>query len=254
MNTTGSTRQFSQDDLRDYLAASHALESSRSRVEALEQTAAVETFNRQMELLRRRLLDEPRAFREMFIADGIAAVAAEFRQEALSGEFIRAFWEQLLRDDDMSVVLMRFVWSVPLGLKRKFVRALDEHLSERYPIFKGLSENWPMESHIPPYIRSPEERSADFGLVNQGYLGYMNLGLSRREVDLIVWLEVLRDKQCEERPCEVGQCVEGRPEPKGGCPVKIHIPEALDLLGKGRFREAMELIEGINPLPNVTGR
>ncbi len=28
----------------------------------------------------------------------------------------------------------------------------------------------------------------------------------------------------------------------------------LELLGTGRFREAMELIESCNPLPNVTGR
>ncbi|GHU03408.1 hypothetical protein FACS1894158_01760 [Betaproteobacteria bacterium] len=253
MSTPG-TRQFSQDDLRRYLDASNALESSRSQVEALQQTSAVETFNRQLDLLRRRLLDEPQAFRDMFISDGMAAVVAEFRQEDLSADFIHTFWDLLLRDDDTSKILMRFVWGVPLGLKRKFIRALDKHLSERYPLFKGLSENWPAESYIPPYIRSPEERSNDFELVNQGYLGYMNLGYSTREVDLLVWLEVLRDKQCEERPCEIGLCVEGKPEPKGGCPVKIHIPEALELLGNGRFREAMELIEGCNPLPNVTGR
>ena len=36
--------------------------------------------------------------------------------------------------------------------------------------------------------------------------------------------------------------------------MKIHIPEMLDLLGTGRFRQALELIEGCNPLPNVTGR
>ena len=82
----------------------------------------------------------------------------------------------------------------------------------------------------------------------------MNLGYSAREVDLIVWLEVLRDKQCDEKPCEVGLHVPGKFEPKGGCPVKIHIPQVLDLLGNGRFREAMELIENCNPLPNVTGR
>jgi glutamate synthase (NADPH/NADH) small chain len=28
----------------------------------------------------------------------------------------------------------------------------------------------------------------------------------------------------------------------------------LELMGNGRFREAMELIESCNPLPNVTGR
>jgi glutamate synthase (NADPH/NADH) small chain len=252
--STVSTRQFRQDDLQHYLAASDALKNTRGALEALEQTLAVESFNQQMELLRRRLLGDPRAFREMFISDGVAAVAAEFRQEALSAEFTRAFWEQLLRDDDVSIVLMRFVWNVPLGLKRKFIKALDTHLSDRYPLFKGLSEDWPAESHIPPYIRPPEERSNDFELVNQGYLGYKNFGLSQREVDLLVWLEVLRDKQCEEKPCELGLRIEGRPEPKGGCPVRIHIPRMLELLGNGRFREAMELIESINPLPNVTGR
>ena len=134
------------------------------------------------------------------------------------------------------------------------MRALDLHLSDRYPMFKGLSENWPAENFIPPYIRSPEERSNDFELVNQGYLGYMNIGFTAREVDLFVWLEALRDKQCEEKPCEVGLHVPGKFEPKGGCPVKIHIPQVLELLGTGRFREAMELIENCNPLPNVTGR
>ena len=251
--STGST-QFSQDDLQRYREASHALDATRSQIEALEQTAAVGTFNKQMDLLRRRLLNDPQAFREMFISDGAAAIVAEFKQDELSPEFIRTFWDLLLRDDDMSKVLMRFVWGVPLGLKRKFVKALDLHLSDRYPMFKGLSQNWPAESFIPPYIRSPEERSVDFGLVNQGYLGYMNLGYSAREVDLIVWLEVLRDKQCDEKPCEVGLHVPGKFEPKGGCPVKIHIPEMLDLLGNGRFRQAMELIENCNPLPNVTGR
>ena len=82
----------------------------------------------------------------------------------------------------------------------------------------------------------------------------MSQGYSAREVDLFVWLEVLRDKQCDDRPCEIGVLLAGRAEPKGGCPVKIHIPEMLDLLGTGRFREALELIESCNPLPNVTGR
>ncbi|MDR2788898.1 MAG: 2-polyprenylphenol hydroxylase, partial [Candidatus Accumulibacter sp.] len=130
----GSIRPFRQDDLKHYLAASSALEATRSEIEALERTAAVESFSRQMDLLRRRLFNDPRAFREMFISDGMAAVAAEFRQDDLSKEFTVSFWELLLRDDDTSRILMRFVWNVPLGMKRKFIRALDEHLSERYPL------------------------------------------------------------------------------------------------------------------------
>ena len=243
-----------EDDLYRYLNASSTLESTRSQVEALEQSQAVEAFHNQMALLQRRLLKEPQAFRDMFINDGANAIVWEFKQAELSPGFVHTFWDLLLRDDDTSRVLMRFVWNVPLGLKRKFIRALDAHLSDRYPMFKGLSKDWPADNYIPPYIRDPLERSQDFGLVNQGYLGYMNIGFSARDVELFVWLEALRDKQCEDKPCELGVHVPGKFEPKGGCPVKIHIPQMLELLGTGRFREAMELIENCNPLPNVTGR
>ena len=33
----------------------------------------------------------------------------------------------------MSMVLMRFIWSMPLKFKRKFVKAIDDHLSWRSP-------------------------------------------------------------------------------------------------------------------------
>ena len=211
-------------------------------------------FERQLALLRRHLENEPRSLRGVFVADGLQAIAWEFQQPALGAAFTTTLWNLLLRDDAMSAVLLRFLWFLPLKHKRKFVAALDAHLAERYPMFRGLSEGWPGETCIPPYIRPPEQRARDFELVNQGYLGYMNLGYSAREVELFVWLEVLRDKQCEDRPCEIGVLFKDRKEPKGGCPVKIHIPEMLDLLGQGRFRQALELIESCNPLPNVTGR
>ena len=253
MSTEG-LNPASGDELGRYLSASRTLDATRSQIDALEQTEAVETFHRQLALLRRRLLSEPQAFRDIFIADGTEAMVWEFQQDELGPDFIRTLWALMLRDDDTSKVLMRFVWNVPLKLKRKFVRAIDTHLSERYPMFKGLSQNWPAENFIPPYMRDAVERSQDFGLVNQGYLGYMSQGYSAREVEMFVWLEALRDKQCEDKPCELGLHVAGQAEPKGGCPVKIHIPEMLELLGTGRFREAMELIENCNPLPNVTGR
>lgn len=243
-----------RDQLFRYLDASTTLESTRTEVEQLEQTAAVEAFHHQMELLKRRLLTQPESFREMFISDGMSAVAWEFQQQELSEQFTRTLWEMLVRDDDSSAVLMRFLWSVPLGMKRKFIRAIDAHLSDRYPMFDGLSRDWPAGNMIPPYVREAQERARDFGLVNQGYLGYMNLGYSAHEVELFVWLEALRDKQCEEKPCEVGVYIPNKAEPLGGCPVKIHIPEVLALVGTGRFREAMELIESCNPLPDVTGR
>ena len=61
----------------------------------------------------------------------------------------------------MSSLLLRFLWNIPLKFKRKFVRAIDRHLSDRYPMFKGLSEDWPGRNGIPPYIRPPEERAKD---------------------------------------------------------------------------------------------
>ncbi len=208
----------------------------------------------QVELLRRRLEADPQAFRETFIEDGMNAVTWEFSQKELGEDFTRALWDVLLRGDDASRVIMRFLWGVPLSRKRKFIRAIDAHLSDRYPMFAGLSEGWPAGNSIPPHIREPEQREKDFGLVNEGYLGYLNVGYDRGEVDLIVWLEALRDKQCEEKHCEVGIMIAGRAEPQGGCPVKIHIPQVLELVGTGKFHEALELIESCNPLPDVTGR
>ncbi len=211
-------------------------------------------FLKQLDVLKKHLTADPKSLRHLFVADGTQAIAWEFQQPEIGERFIGVLWNLLLRGDDMSTVLQRFIWDLPLKFKRRFIKAIDVHLSARYPMFKGLSEGWPAESFIPPYIRPPEERSHDFDLVNQGYLGYMNLGYSLREVELIVWLEVLRDKQCDERPCEVGTLLEGRKKPLGGCPVKIHIPEMIDLIGKGKIREALELIESANPLPDVTGR
>ena len=243
-----------RDDLTRYLRAAEALTKTADEVEELGRSEAVETYRSQMDLLGRRLQTNPRAFREIFITDGMGAVAAEFRQPELSADFTSTLWAKLLAGNDASLVLMRFIWNLPLGAKRKFIRALDAHLSQRYPVFAGLSQGWPANSSIPPYIRQPEERSEDFELVNQGYLGYLTLGYTQREVDLLVGLEALRDKQCADKPCQLGELLAGRNEPKGGCPVQVAIPDMMQLLGTGHFREAMDLIESINPLPNVTGR
>jgi glutamate synthase (NADPH/NADH) small chain len=252
---------YDQQDLQRYHQANAEIESSRHHIEdvdrerrELEHSEAVALFQKQIELLQRRLVSDPKFFRDAFIAEGTNAISWEFHQEALSEKFTKAFWGLLLRGDDMSSVLLRFIWGIPLKFKRKFIQAIDRHLSERYPMFKGLSEGWPGQNAIPPYIRPAEERAKDFELVTQGYLGYMTLGYSFREVEMFVWLEVLRDKQCDDRPCELGVHVPNKPEPKGGCPVKIHIPEMLNLMGQGKFREAFDLIKHSNPLPNVTGR
>jgi glutamate synthase (NADPH/NADH) small chain len=260
-HTPGSDHGYDRQDLQRYYQAHAEIESSRHHIEdvdrerrALEHSEAVALFQKQIDLLQRRLVSDPKFFREAFIAEGTNAISWEFQQEELGEQFTTALWKLLLRGDAMSSVLLRFIWGIPLKYKRKFIHALDTHLSERYPMFKGLSEGWPGQNAIPPYIRPAEERATDFELVTQGYLGYMSLGYSFREVEMFVWLEVLRDKQCDDRPCELGVHVESKPEPKGGCPVKIHIPEMLNLMGQGKFREALDLIKHSNPLPNVTGR
>ncbi len=86
-------------------------------------------------------------------------------------------------------------------------------------MFDGLSTDWPAGNSIPPYVRGAEDRAHDFELVNQGYLGYMSLGYTARDVDLFVWLEAMRDKQCAEKPCELGIFLAECKEPTGGCPV-----------------------------------
>ncbi|MCL2786924.1 MAG: sulfide/dihydroorotate dehydrogenase-like FAD/NAD-binding protein [Micrococcales bacterium] len=243
------------DQARRWLGARDQLDAALDEVEELEESPGVATFQSQMDLLQRRLLTEPRAFREMFIADGMAAIAEEFAQgNELSAQFTGDLWEVLLAGGDAAIVLQRFLWALPVGRKRIFIRALEAHLSQRYPMFVGLGAAWPAGTAIDPYIREPEDRSEDFELVNKGYLGYRDLGYSLREVELLVWLEALRDKQCAEKPCELGLFLGAHAAPKGGCPVKVHIPEMFDLLAQGRFDEALAQLEAVNPLPNVTGR
>ena len=232
----------------------HHMDDARERMHELEHSESVELFQKQVALLQKRLVEDPQFFHETFITEGTRAIAWEFQQEALGEQFTRTLWQLMLRNDDMSTLLLRFLWNVPLKFKRKFIRAIDTYLRDRYPMFEGLSEGWPGANNIPPYIRPPQERAEDFDLVNQGYIGYMGLGYSFREVELLVWLEVLRDKQCDDRPCELGLPKMDGGENEGGCPVKIHIPEMIHLMGEGKFRQAFELIKEANPLPNVTGR
>ena len=252
---------YNTDDIERYLQANleiednrHHIADSKEQIVELEHSNAVEVFQKQVALLQKHLVDDPKFFQQMFIDDGTSAIAWEFQQDELSEKFTQSFWNLLLRNDDFSSLLLRYIWNLPLKLKRKFIRAIDRHLSHRYPMFKGLTQGWPGENNIPPYVRPANERNQDFDLVNQGYIGYMGLGYSFREVEMLVWLEVLRDKQCDDRPCEIGIPKQDGSESDGGCPVKIHIPEMLHLIGEGKFKQAFDLIKESNPLPNVTGR
>ena len=168
---------YDKRDLEHYHQASRAIEDNRHRIEdtqkeieELEHTEAVELFQKQISLLQKRLMNDPKFFQQMFITEGTNAIGWEFQQEELSEPFTRTLWDLLVRADDMSTLLLRFLWRIPLKFKRKFVRAIDHHLSDQYPMFKGLSENWPGENGISPYIRLPQERTRDFDLVNQGYI------------------------------------------------------------------------------------
>lgn len=246
--------QTRHEDVLRWTRARGALDSSISEVEDLNATPGVVSFKQQMSLLERRLVQDPAVFRDMFISDGMSAIAAEFRQGELSADFTRTLWDILLRDDDSSTVLMRFIWNLPVGKKRAFIRAIGTHLIDKYPMFEGLAKDWPANNAIAPFVRDADERANDFELVSTGYLGYMDVGYSLRDVELFVWLEAIRDKQCAERPCELGKFLEEATAPIGGCPVKIRIPDMFNLIGQGRWREALELLESCNPLPDVTGR
>jgi glutamate synthase (NADPH/NADH) small chain len=239
--------------VQQYVGVRNAYTQAANQLAALESDDQVAAFRAQLAMLERRLAADPGAFREVFIEEGMAAIAEEFKSGELSADFTVKLWDMLLVGDDTSTVLMRFLWDMPVGRKRVFLRAIDEHLSGRYPMFQGLSEAWPAMNSIPPYVREPEDRNQDFDLVNKGYMGYRDLGYSLREVELFVWLEALRDKQCAEAPCELGQLLHSG-ERKGGCPVQIHIPTMFNLIGQGKFAEVLSLVESSNPLPNVTGR
>jgi glutamate synthase (NADPH) small chain len=248
-----ATKNNVGEDLVRYRQVANALETTEAQIEELEGTEAFQVFQKQLQLLRKRLLNDPKSLRQVFIEDGTSAIAWEFKQPELGADFTKALWNILLRGDDMATILQRFIWAAPLKFKRKFIEAIDKHLGDRYPMFKGLSKDWPSGNFIHPYVRPAEERKSDFELVTTGYLGYRALGYSTREVDLFVWLEVLRDKQCEDRPCQTG-CIDAKGRKKGGCPLTIKVPDLLNLMGQGKLKQALKLIEQLNPLPNVTGR
>ena len=168
---------YSKEDIERFLQTNLEIESNRHHIAEkkeqlaeLEQSEAVDLFQKQVGLLQKHLVDDPKFFQQIFINDGSSAITWEFQQNELSEKFTHTFWDLLLRNDDFSSLLLRFIWNLPLKQKRKFIRAIDRHLSTRYPMFKGLSESWPGENNIPPYIRPPGERNEDFDLVNQGYI------------------------------------------------------------------------------------
>ena len=66
-------RTSKHDDLERYREAARTLETTRSEIEELEHTEAFEVFQKQLGLLRRRLLNSSESLRQMFIDDGMQA-------------------------------------------------------------------------------------------------------------------------------------------------------------------------------------
>ena len=243
------------EDLRAWKAAKDQVTAAQTQLSTLEASRPVEAFQAKLAILERLLMDDPSQFRDVFLSAALKGVADVFKSDQpLSKDFTLKLWDLLLAGDDTATALMRFIWWLPVGRKRAFINAIDEHLSDRYPMFAGLSKGWPASVAIHPMVRPPEQRVRDFDLVTTGYLGYMAEGYSLREIELFIWLEAIRDKQCAEAPCEFGVMLEGAKARKGGCPVQIQIPQMFDLLGQGRFDDALKLLEDCNPLPDVTGR
>jgi len=241
------------NDLRAYLDAQKTMDAAIDTVAQLESSDAVRVYQAQREVLNEQLDEDPSVFQGLFVRAGIQTVVSAFRAgKPLSRELTEQLWQTLLDGGDGATTFQRFFWTLPVGRKRLFINAVDDYLSDRYPMFKGLSRAWPAQSGIGPRIRGAEERGHDFKLVNTGYLGYLDEGYTLREVELFVWLEAIRDKQCEEATCELGKLIGGRTT--GGCPVQIHIPVMFDLIGQGKFEQALAMLEGCNPLPDVTGR
>ncbi len=177
--------------------------SPKAAAEAAGIDDALRVFEQQFGLLRKRLLSDPKSLREVFIDDGTRAIAWEFHQDQLGVEFTQTLWNLLLRDDDMALILKRFISALPLRLKAKFIAALDAHLSGRYPMFQGRSKDWPAERLIPAYVHPADVRTNGFDLTTMGHIGYRTLGYTAREVDLFAWLEGLRDG-AGDAPSEAG--------------------------------------------------
>ena len=195
---------------------------------------ALEVFNKQFDLLRKRLLADPKSLRQVFIDDGAQAIAWEFRQDDLGADFTRTLWDLLLRNDDMSLILQRFIRALPLKLQRKFFAALDAHLSDRYPMFKGRAKDWPAERFIPAYVHPADMRSHAFDLATMGHIGYRTLGYTTREVDLFAWLELLRNKQRANGSAEVGAEPPGQEDAQRRSPAQDSHPGDAEPARAGR--------------------
>ncbi len=134
-------------DIRQYLSTRDALEAARSQLSRNSNVPGRwAPFNTQLAVLRQHLAENPRQFRQLFISSGIGAVAAEFQKDELGAEFMHALGVAAAGRRQLAGG-SRFLWDVPLRLKRKFIRAIATHLTDQYPMFAGLHEAGGREQH-----------------------------------------------------------------------------------------------------------
>ena len=210
--------------------------SSRTQVEVLEHSESVESFNHQMDLLKRRLLTEPRAFRELFISEGMQAVAWEFGQPgAGAGVHPRPVVDAAARGRHQHPAD-----AVPLepalGQSACSSAAIDAHLSDRYPMFDGLSQGLARgQQH--PAVRARRRGSRPRLRAGQpGLPGLRGPGLHRaRHRPARLAGGPARQAVLGQAPCELGVFLNDVQDPRAAA-VPIHIPEVLELVGNGRLR------------------
>ena len=103
-------------------------------------------------------------------------------------------------------------------------------------MFKGLSEGWPGES-VHPALHPPAGGAR--ARLRTGQPGLSRLHEPRlqraRSASCSSGSRCCATSSARTGPAKSACCVHGKAEPKGGCPVKIHIPEMLDLLGNGKL-------------------
>ena len=78
---------YHRENVDRYFQANQEMEATRKHladaseaIHALESTEAVEVFQKQIDLLKRRLYEQPQFFHQVFIAEGSNAIAWEFQQ------------------------------------------------------------------------------------------------------------------------------------------------------------------------------
>ena len=124
---------------RWFRAAAHA-----SRREPPASATTTSSSRSSSALLRRHLLSDPRSLRSVFIEDGMQAIAWEFQQDELGAAFTPHAVEPAAarRRHEHGADALPLVRAAQVQAASSS-RALDAHLSDRYPMFPGCRRAGP---------------------------------------------------------------------------------------------------------------